>query len=40
MYTSVSRNVVLVFGIWYSDLMDSCFVLSPYKKYVHKSKTD
>ena len=27
MYTSVSRNAVLVFDIWGSNLMDPCFVL-------------
>ena len=34
MYTSVSRNVILVFDIWYSDLMDSCFILSSFKNLI------
>ena len=34
MYTSVSRNVMLVFDIWYSNLMDLCFVLSSFKKFI------
>ena len=31
MYTSISRNVMLVFDIRYSNLMDSCFVLTSFK---------
>ena len=34
MYTSVCRNVMLVFDIWYSNLMDLCFVLSSFKKFI------
>ena len=34
MYGSVSRNVMLVFDIWYSNLMDSCFVLSSFKNFI------
>ena len=33
MYTSVSTNVMLDFDIWYSNLMDKCFVLSSFKKF-------
>ena len=34
MYISVSRNVILVFDIWYSNLMDLCFVLSSFKNFI------
>ena len=34
MYTSVSENVVLVFDIWYSNLMDSCFVLGSFRNFI------
>ena len=34
MHTSVSKNVKLVFDIWYSNLMDSCFVLSSFKNFI------
>ena len=34
MYTSVSRNVMFVFDIWYSDKMDPCFVLSSSKNFI------
>ena len=34
MYTSVSRNVMLVFDILYSNVMDSCFVLSSFKNFI------
>ena len=34
MYTSVSKNVVLVLGISYSKSMDSCFVLSSFKTFI------
>ena len=34
MYTSVCKSEMLAFDIWYSDLMDSCFVLSSFKNLV------
>ena len=34
MHTSVSKNVKLVFDIWHSNLMDSCFVLSSFKSFI------
>ena len=34
MYTSVCKSVMLAFDIWYSDLMDSRFVLSSFKNLV------
>ena len=34
MYPSVSKNVILIFGIWYSSLMDWCFVLSLFKNFI------
>ena len=34
MYASVFKNVMHVFDIWYSNLMDSCFVLSLFKNFI------
>ena len=34
MYTSVSKNVMLVVDIWYSNLIDSCLVLSSFKNFI------
>ena len=34
MYTSVCKNVMLVFDIWYSNLMDLCFALSSIKNLI------
>ena len=34
MYTSVYQNIMLVFDILHSDLMDSQFVLSSFKNFI------
>ena len=34
MYTFVSKNAMLIFDIWYSNLMDSCFALNSLKHFI------